>query len=76
MQTKSRIALMVILAAPFLGSPALAQGKGQRLAACKADIDKFCASEPRGKGKIKACLESNKDKLAPDCKTAIDGAAQ
>ena len=76
MRTTIRIAFIVIIAAAFTGSPALAQGKGQRLAACKADIDKFCASEPRGKGKIKACLGSNKDKLAPDCKTALEGTAQ
>jgi hypothetical protein len=53
-------------------SPAAqAQGKG-RLAACKEAIQKLCASEPKGQGKVKACLKSNKDKVSADCKTALD----
>ena len=48
----------------------------RQLAACKPDIDKFCASEPHGHGKIRACLEANKDKLAPECKTALEKAPQ
>ena len=50
-----------------------AQSKG-RLAACKDDIQKFCASEPKGQGKVRACLQNNKDKVSPDCKTALDAA--
>ncbi len=74
MKTVIRIAVATLLTGAFLGSPAFAQEKGHRLAACKPDIDKFCASEPRGKGKVRACLEANKDKLAPECKTALEGA--
>jgi Cysteine rich repeat len=71
MKPSLTIATAALLASAFLCSHAIAQDKGHRLAACKADIDKFCASEPRGQGKIRACLESNKDKLAPECKTAL-----
>ncbi len=76
MQTAIRIAAVTLLTFVVLGSPAFAQEKGRRLAACKADVDKFCASEPRGQGKIRACLEANKDKLAPECKTALENAGQ
>jgi hypothetical protein len=71
-----RAAAASFLAIAFMNSSAFAQEKGHRLAACKSDIDKFCAGEPRGKGKIRACLQSNKDKLAPECKAALDGASQ
>ncbi len=67
-------ALIIALCAACSFSPVVqAQGKG-RLLACKDDIQKFCANEPKGQGKIKACLLSNADKVSPDCKTALDAA--
>jgi hypothetical protein len=74
MKTAFGIAATALLASALFGSPAIAQ-KGHRLAACKADIETFCASVPRGKGRVRACLTENKDKLAPECKTALEGAA-
>jgi hypothetical protein len=62
---------IAVFAAAGFSPAAQAQGKG-RLAACKEDIQKFCASEPKGQGKVRACLASNKDKVSPDCKTALD----
>ena len=76
MQAALRIAATALFISALIGAPAVAQEKGHRLAACKADIDKVCASEPRGQGRIRACLEANKDKLAPECKTALETAAQ
>ncbi len=69
------IAAATLFVGAILGSPAMAQDRGHRLAACKPDIEKYCASEPRGKGRIRACLEANKDKVAPECKTALEAAA-
>jgi hypothetical protein len=69
--TLMRAFILALFAAASISAAAQAQGKG-RLAACKDDIQKFCASEPKGQGKVKACLESNKDKVSPDCKTALD----
>jgi Cysteine rich repeat len=66
------IVAAALFAGVMLGLPAAAQEKAHRLAACKSDIEKYCASEPRGKGKIRACLEANKDKLVPECKTALE----
>ena len=76
MQAKVRIAATALFISALFGAPAFAQEKGHRLAACKADIEKLCASEPRGHGRIRACLEANKDKVAPECKTALETAAQ
>jgi hypothetical protein len=64
--------IAVFAAASFSGA-AQAQSKG-RLAACKDDIQKFCASEPKGQGKVKACLQSNSDKVSAECKSALDAA--
>ncbi len=69
-------AVTALLAGPLLGLPSFAEGRGHRLAACKPDIDKYCAAEPRGKGRVRACLEANKDKLAPECKAALEGQSQ
>ncbi len=76
MQAALKIAATALFISASFGAPAFAQERGHRLAACKADIDKFCASEPRGHGRIRACLEANKDKLAPECKTALETAAE
>ncbi len=64
---------IAVFAAASFSSAAQAQGRG-RLAACKDDIQKLCASEPKGQGKVRACLESNKDKVSADCKAALDAA--
>ena len=74
MQAEIKITSAALLTLVILGLPAFAQERAHRLAACKGDADKLCASEPRGHGKIRACLEANKDKLSPDCKTALETA--
>jgi hypothetical protein len=38
---------------------------------CKDDIAKFCASETHDGG-IRACLETNKDKVSASCKRALE----
>jgi hypothetical protein len=74
MNAAVKIAILGLLAVTMPSTAVLAQGKG-RLAACKPEIDKFCASEPRGQGKIRACLQANSDKLSDDCKAALDNAS-
>jgi hypothetical protein len=71
--TFTKAFIVALFAVASFSAAAQAQNKG-RLAACKDDIQKLCASEPKGQGKIKACLETNKDKVSPDCKTALDAA--
>jgi len=46
------------------------------MAACKPDIEKFCAGVPRGEHKIRPCLEAAKDKLSTECKTALENIAK
>jgi Cysteine rich repeat len=65
--------IIAVFAAASFSAAAQAQSKG-RLAACKDDVQKFCASVPKGHGQIRACLQSNADKVSPDCKTSLDAA--
>jgi hypothetical protein len=39
--------------------------------ACKADIAKFCASQPHD-GRVRVCLETNYDQVSAGCKKALD----
>ena len=39
---------------------------------CAADLAKYCAKVPHGSGEARACLEGNRDKLASDCRNALD----
>ncbi len=46
--------------------------EGPVATACSTDISKFCADKKHGQGEVRACLESNKDKVSADCKAALD----
>ena len=55
--------------------PALAQGMGSGpvATACASEIGRYCAGIPHGRGAVRACLESNVQKLSDDCRTALGG---
>jgi hypothetical protein len=38
--------------------------------ACSADVQKFCADASKGKGEVRACLDSHQAELSDDCKAA------
>ena len=76
MKTVIKLVATAFAISAVFGLPAFSQEKSHRLAACKADVEKFCASEPRGQGKVRTCLEANKDKVSLECKTALENAAQ
>jgi len=65
------------LALLLLPLPVLAQsaepkgGKGELRAACSTEVQKFCASVPRGKGQVRGCLESRQTELSDACKAAM-----
>jgi hypothetical protein len=42
--------------------------------ACKDDIPKYCAGKKHGppEDEVRVCLEANKDKVSPGCKTALE----
>ena len=67
--TATAIAVLTIGAA----APALAQdGRGPVGTICAKDIDSLCPGLAHGSGEVRACLERNRDKVSPDCKTALD----
>ncbi|MCC6274468.1 MAG: cysteine rich repeat-containing protein [Leptospiraceae bacterium] len=41
-----------------------------RHAKCSEDIHKFCSDVEPGQGRMRDCMQKNKDKLSPDCKKA------
>jgi hypothetical protein len=45
-------------------------GQGKMKGACLADVQKFCADAPKGKGQIRACLDSHQAELSDACKAA------
>jgi len=46
-------------------------GKGGLRNACSADVQKFCANTPRGKGQLRDCLESHQAELSDTCKAQM-----
>lgn len=44
---------------------------GQLIAACRGDVQRFCAGMELGGGRIVRCLEENAAKLSAGCKEAI-----
>lgn len=54
----------------LVAGPAFAVGPVHT--ACKDDIAKLCADAPRKHGKTRDCLEANKDKVSPACKSALE----
>ncbi len=53
------------------GGQGKGQGKGTVRAKCQADISKLCAGKMHD-GSVRTCLESNKAKVAAECKKALE----
>ena len=47
------------------------QGQGPVARACAADIGKYCDGIAHGGGKVRACLQANKDQVSAECQTAL-----
>lgn len=45
--------------------------RGQLIAACRGDVQRFCADIPLGGGRIAHCLAENAAKLSKACQEAI-----
>ena len=86
MTVRSAIAVAFLLLTPAIAlaetpsAPAAAAGapadgaapaKGKFREACGAELDKFCAAVPRGKGLKRACLESHSSELSDGCKARL-----
>jgi hypothetical protein len=46
--------------------------KGQ-LRGGSADVQKFCADTPKGKGRVRACLDAHQAEVSDTCKAAMAG---
>jgi hypothetical protein len=64
----------------FTSAPAFAKdekpggGKpagGPDTKACQADFEKYCKNVKPGDGRIMVCMQSNMDRLSPECSTAM-----
>ncbi len=67
------LSALAIAAIALASSTAIAPAQSGPVAtACKNDIPKYCAGKEHGQGEVRACLEANRDKVSPDCKTALE----
>jgi hypothetical protein len=67
------LALMMGLTTPHSDAAERGQGKGRgAMAACRTDVATFCQGVEAGRGARLTCLASHKDKLQPDCATAVE----
>src|SRR5262249_53947309 len=75
---RSAALLMILLpaaalaqsATPPSADPERAAAREKIRAACATDIQKFCAGIERGKGQMRACLETHQKDLSPACQAA------
>jgi hypothetical protein len=65
------VALSLLSLSVFAQTSEPKAGKGLLKGACSADVQKFCADAPRGKGQVRACLETHQAELSEACKTAM-----
>jgi len=68
-------AMLGIGALAITSATAAEPSKGAAQQACKADVERFCASVQRGDGRIRKCLSENKEQLSTPCKEAMQRAA-
>jgi hypothetical protein len=62
---------LIAIGASIAGASAQA---GPVATACKDDIPKYCAGKKHAppEDEVRVCLEANKDKVSPGCKTALE----
>lgn len=65
---KFAVGLVVTLGS---AAPTFAQS-GPVAIACKNDIPQHCSGKEHGQGKVRACLEANKDKVSTACREALE----
>lgn len=58
-----------------VATPALAQGTEAQRAACGPDAFRLCASHIPNVGAITTCLRTERSRLSPACRTAMDAAS-
>jgi hypothetical protein len=69
--SRLRFAVLAV-AIGFSGASAAQTLTAEQQAACKADYQKYCKGTMPGGGRIIACLNKQRDKLAEACKKVLD----
>ena len=64
-------AMLGIGGAAIASANAAEPAKGAVQQACKADVERFCASVQRGDGRVGKCLSEHKGQLSAQCKEAM-----
>jgi hypothetical protein len=71
----ARWAMLGIGALAIASATAAEPSKGAAQQACKADVERFCASVQRGDGRVRKCLLEHKEQLSTPCKEAVQATA-
>jgi len=45
-------------------------------ASCAAELETYCKDVPPGKGRLIACINSHKENISPECKSAVSEASK
>lgn len=68
-----KITTMALIAAAALAAfPAAAAQRGPVASACAGEIETYCKGLPHVNRAVRQCLESNKDKVGPSCRQALN----
>ena len=68
-----KLAFAVLVVVTGFSTAAFAQALTSEMrSACKADFEKYCAGTTPGGGRIIACLDKHRDRLAEACKKVLD----
>ena len=69
-------AIVLMIATPVLAQPATPSTSSEAAieAACKADMQHYCANVKPGSGGMGPCLKSNAKELSTGCKQALESA--
>lgn len=66
------LATAALLAAGISSAVAQGMGRGPVAGACATEINTHCAKLSHGGGQVRACLQSHRRELSPECQKALD----
>lgn len=66
------LATVALLATGISSAVAQGTGRGPVANACSTEINTHCAKLSHGGGQVRACLQSHRRELSPECQKALD----
>ena len=66
------LATVALLATGIPSAVAQGMGRGPVANACATEINTHCAKLSHGGGQVRACLQSHRRELSPECQKALD----